>query len=185
MYSVSWQQYRWYIVDAGNFNWNNVTFPFSPSREGYHGLVFGDHFSPASPNGNMHLSSRQGWKVYGTSGLQSALSILIFSFWVLRHFSLRMDRHIANTLALAKVLRSHPGVERVIYPGLPDNPYHELAKKYLPKGPGGVLSFILRDNKGLAFRLVEHLNGKPPGKCRRYQDTYHTAFRHNTFTAKP
>jgi O-acetylhomoserine (thiol)-lyase len=48
-------------------------------------------------------------------------------------------------------------VERVNYPGLPDSPHHNLAQKYLPKGAGGVLSFVLRAEKSKAARLVEHL----------------------------
>ena len=67
-----------------------------------------------------------------------------------------MERHIQNTLALAKWLESHPGVEKVNYPGSPGNPYHELAKKYLPKGAGGVLSFVLKAEKSKAVKLVEH-----------------------------
>jgi len=67
-----------------------------------------------------------------------------------------MERHVQNTLALATWLEAHPGVEKVTYPGLSGNPYHELAKKYLPKGAGGVLSFVLKANKSRAVRLVEH-----------------------------
>ena len=74
----------------------------------------------------------------------------------LETLSLRMERHIQNTLALAKWLEAHPGVEKVNYPGLTDSHYHELAKKYLPKGAGGVLSFILKANKSRAVKLVEH-----------------------------
>jgi O-acetylhomoserine (thiol)-lyase len=68
-----------------------------------------------------------------------------------------MERHVENTLALARWLESHPGVEKVNYPGLPGNPYNELAKKYLPKGAGGVLSFVLKSDKDKAAKLVEHL----------------------------
>ena len=59
----------------------------------------------------------------------------------LETLSLRMERHIQNTLALAKWLEAHPGVEKVNYPGLPGNPYYALAKKYLPKGAGGGSEF--------------------------------------------
>jgi O-acetylhomoserine (thiol)-lyase len=68
-----------------------------------------------------------------------------------------MERTIQNTLELAKWLEEHPGVERVNYPGLPGNPNYELAKKYLPKGAGGVLSFVLKAEKEKASKLVEHL----------------------------
>jgi len=67
-----------------------------------------------------------------------------------------MERHIQNTLVLAKWLEAQPGVEKVNYPGLKGSPYHELAKKYLPKGAGGVLSFILKAKKSQAVKLVEY-----------------------------
>jgi O-acetylhomoserine (thiol)-lyase len=69
-----------------------------------------------------------------------------------------MDRHVENTLALAKWLQSNKWVEKVNYPGLEVNPYHALAKKYLPKGAGGVLSFVLKAEKSRATKLVEYLN---------------------------
>ena len=75
----------------------------------------------------------------------------------LETLSLRMERHVQNTLALAQWLEAHPGVEKVNYPGLKGNPYHALAKKYLPKGAGGVLSFVLKAEKSKAVRLVEYL----------------------------
>ena len=67
-----------------------------------------------------------------------------------------MERHVQNTLALAQWLQSQSAVEKVNYPGLPGNQSHELAKKYLPKGAGGVLSFTLKAEKSKAARLVEH-----------------------------
>ena len=74
----------------------------------------------------------------------------------LETLSLRMERHIQNTLALAQWLSAQECVEKVNYPGLTDNPQNKLAGKYLPKGAGGVLSFVLRAGKSKAVRLVEH-----------------------------
>ena len=68
-----------------------------------------------------------------------------------------MDRHIENTLALAKWLQNHPKVESVNYPGLEGNPSYENAKKYLPKGAGGVLSFNVKGDKDTANQLVNKL----------------------------
>jgi O-acetylhomoserine (thiol)-lyase len=68
-----------------------------------------------------------------------------------------MERHIENTLALAKWLEQHPQVESVNYPGLPSSKHHELSKKYLPKGAGGVLSFTLKGSKENAIKLVDSL----------------------------
>jgi len=63
---------------------------------------------------------------------------------------------VQNTLALAKWLESHPGVENVNYPGLESNVNNKLAQKYLPKVAGGVLSFVLKADKSRAKKLVEY-----------------------------
>jgi O-acetylhomoserine/O-acetylserine sulfhydrylase len=145
------------ITDAGNFNWNNGNFPvFTQPAEGYHGKIFGEIFSQTSPLGNIAFIVKA--RVEGLRDLGPAISPFN-SFLLLQGLetlSLRMERHIQNTLALAKWLEAHPGVERVNYPGLAGNPYHELAKKYLPKGAGGVLSFVLKGEKEKTVRLVEH-----------------------------
>jgi O-acetylhomoserine/O-acetylserine sulfhydrylase len=146
------------IVDGANFNWNNGRFPvFTEPSEGYHGFVFGEKFSPSSPEGNIAFIVKA--RVEGLRDLGPALSPFNSFLFLqgLETLSLRMERHIQNTLALAKWLDANPAVEKVTYPGLPGNPHHELAKKYLPKGAGGVLSFILKANKEKASKLVEHL----------------------------
>jgi O-acetylhomoserine/O-acetylserine sulfhydrylase len=146
------------ITDAGNFDWNNGRFPvFTEPAEGYHGKIFGEIFSKDSPAGNIAFIVKA--RVEGLRDLGPAISPFN-SFMLLQGLetlSLRMERHVSNTLALAQWLRAHPAVEQVNYPGLPGNPYHELAKKYLPKGAGGVLSFILKAERSKAVRLVEHL----------------------------
>jgi O-acetylhomoserine/O-acetylserine sulfhydrylase len=145
------------ITDAGNFNWANGNFPiFTEPSEGYHGIVFGDLFSEKSAGGNIPFIVKA--RVEGLRDLGPAISPFN-SFLLLQGLetlSLRMERHVQNTLALAEWLRSLPFVEKVNYPGLPGNQCHELAKKYLPKGAGGVLSFILKAEKSKAERLVEH-----------------------------
>lgn len=146
------------IVDAANFNWNNGRFPvFTQPAEGYHGLVFGDIFSPSSPSGNIAFIVKA--RVEGLRDIGPAISPFnSFLFLMgLETLSLRMDRHVQNTLELAKWLKVHPGVEKVNYPGLQGNTYNELARKYLPKGAGGVLSFVLKADKEKAARLVEYL----------------------------
>ncbi len=146
------------ITDAGNFNWNNGNFQvFTEPAEGYHGKIFGDIFNQNSPAGNIAFIVKA--RVEGLRDLGPAISPFN-SFLLLQGLetlSLRMERHIQNTLALAQWLEAHPGVEKVNYPGLPGNPYNKLAKKYLPKGAGGVLSFVLKAEKSRAVRLVEHL----------------------------
>jgi len=146
------------IIDGGNFNWNNGRFPvFTEPSKGYHGIVFGDIFSQSSPSGNIAFIVKA--RVEGLRDLGPAISPFNSFLFLqgLETLSLRMERHVANTLLLAKWLEAHPAVERVNYPGLAGNPHHELAKKYLPKGAGGVLSFILKADSAKAAKLVEHL----------------------------
>jgi len=146
------------ITDAGNFNWNNGNFPvFTEPAEGYHGLIFGDIFSQTSAAGNIAFIVKA--RVEGLRDLGPAISPFNSFLLIqgLETLSLRMERHIQNTLALAKWLEAHPAVEKVNYPGLSGNPYNTLARKYLPKGAGGVLSFILKAEKSKAVKLVEHL----------------------------
>jgi O-acetylhomoserine (thiol)-lyase len=68
-----------------------------------------------------------------------------------------MDRHVENTLALARWLLKHPGVKQVNYPGLESSPHYANARKYLPRGAGGVLSFTVKGDKEKATRLVDSL----------------------------
>lgn len=145
------------ITDGGNFNWNNGNFPvFTEPAEGYHGKIFGDIFNQTSPAGNIAFIVKA--RVEGLRDLGPSISPFN-SFLLLQGLetlSLRMERHIENTLALAKWLEAHPGVAKVNYPGLASSPYNKLAKKYLPKGAGGVLSFVLKADKARMTRLVEH-----------------------------
>ncbi|MCE5346876.1 MAG: O-acetylhomoserine aminocarboxypropyltransferase/cysteine synthase [Bacteroidales bacterium] len=146
------------ITDAGNFDWNNGKFPvFSEPSEGYHGFIFGEKFSRDSPTGNIAFIMKARVEALRDQGPAISPFNSFLLIQGLETLSLRMDRHVENTLALAKWLEANPAVEEVIYPGLPGNPYHELAKKYLPKGAGGVLSFVLKAEKSKAVKLVEHL----------------------------
>lgn len=146
------------ITDAGNFNWNNGKFPmFTEPSEGYHGFVFGEKYSSSSPSGNIAFIVKA--RVEGLRDIGPSISPFN-SFLLLQGLetlSLRMERIIQNTLALALWLQSHPLVEKVNYPGLPGNPDYELALKYLPRGAGGVLSFILKTDRDTASKLVDHL----------------------------
>jgi O-acetylhomoserine (thiol)-lyase len=146
------------IVDGGNFNWGNGKFrQFSEPSEGYHGLVFWDVFGSNGPFGNIAYIIRA--RVEGLRDMGPALSPFnaFLLLQGLETLSLRVQRTVENTLALAQWLQSHPAVEQVIYPGLPGHPSHENAKKYLRHGFGGVLSFTLKGGKEQATRLVENL----------------------------
>jgi O-acetylhomoserine/O-acetylserine sulfhydrylase len=146
------------IVDAGNFNWANGKFPqFTEPSEGYHGLVFWDVFGEAGPFGNIAFAIRarvEGLRDYGSS-LSPFNAFLLLQG--LETLSLRVQRHVDNALALAEWLSRHPKVVSVDYPGLPGNPYHHLAKKYLKHGYGGVLSFLVKGGKEAADQVVNHV----------------------------
>lgn len=146
------------IVDGGNFNWGNGKFPqFSEPSEGYHGLNFWEVFGADGPFGNIAFAIRA--RVEGLRDFGPALSPFN-SFLLLQGLetlSLRVDRTVENTLALAQWLEQHEQVESVNYPGLESSKYHELAKKYLKRGFGGVLSFKLKGDKQQAETLVNSL----------------------------
>src|SRR5205814_2341229 len=71
---------------------------------------------------------------------------------------LRMDRHVANALGVARFLETHPGVEWVRYSGLESSPYRRLVEKYLPKGAGAVFSFGIKGGRDAGRRFIESLN---------------------------
>jgi O-acetylhomoserine (thiol)-lyase len=146
------------IVDSGNYNWGNGKFPqFTEPSEGYHGLKFWETFGSESPFGNIAFIIKarvEGLRDLGPS--QSPFNSFLF-VQGLETLSLRIERHVENTLALATWLQKHPKVDQVIYPGLEDSPHYKLAKKYLPRGAGGVLSFTLKGKKEKAIRLVDNL----------------------------
>ncbi len=146
------------IVDAGNFNWGNGKFPgFTEPSEGYHGLKYWDIFNSDGPFGNIAFIIKA--RVEGLRDIGPAQSPFNSFLLVqgLETLSLRMERHIQNTLALAKWLEKHPKVASVNYPGLESNPSYQLAQKYLPKGAGGVLSFDVKGDKDAAIKVVDSL----------------------------
>lgn len=146
------------IVDAGTFNWGNGKFPgFTEPSEGYHGLKYWDIFNFDGPFGNIAFIIKA--RVEGLRDIGPAQSPFNSFLLVqgLETLSLRMERHIQNTLALAQWLEKHPKVKSVNYPGLKSSPSYELAKKYLPKGAGGVLSFEVKGDKEAAGKVVDSL----------------------------
>jgi len=146
------------IVDAGTYNWGNGKFPgFTEPSEGYHGLKYWDVFNFDGPFGNIAFIIKarvEGLRDYGAA-ISPFNSFLLIQG--LETLSLRMDKHVENTLALAKWLDEHPKVDSVNYPGLENHPSYENAKKYLPKGAGGVLSLIVKGDKETANQVVNNL----------------------------
>ena len=146
------------IVDGGNFNWGNGKYPaFSEPSEGYHGLVFWDVFGTNGPFGNIAFNIRarvEGLRDFGPSLSPNNAFLLLQGVETL---SYRVQRHVDNALAVATWLENHPQVEKVNYPGLASSPYHNLAKKYLRNGFGGVLSFEVKGGKEAATRFIDSL----------------------------
>ncbi|MCF3108972.1 O-acetylhomoserine aminocarboxypropyltransferase/cysteine synthase [Niabella sp. CC-SYL272] len=154
------------IVDGGNYNWGNGKFPqFSEPSEGYHGLNFWQVFGEGNPLGLPNIAFAIRARVEGLRDFGPALSPFN-SFLLLQGLetlSLRVQRTVDNALALAEWLEQHDKVEFVWYPGLESSPYHNLAKKYLTNGFGGVLQFGIKGGieNGRSFinnlKLVSHL----------------------------
>lgn len=146
------------IVDAGNFNWGNGKFPlFTEPNDSYHGLVFWDTFGANSPFGNIAFIIKarvEGLRDWGAT-ISPFNSFLLIQG--LETLSLRMERHIQNTQALAEWLEKHPKVEYVNYPGLKSNKYYENAQKYLTKGAGGVLTFKVKGDAANGDKLINNL----------------------------
>jgi len=146
------------IVDSGKFNWGNGKFPaFTEPSESYHGLVFWDAFGADSRFGNIAFNIRarvEGLRDWGCV-ISPFNSFLLLQG--LETLSLRMERHVQNALELAHWLQTLPAVEYVNYPGLENNPYHEMAKKYLKKGFGGVLAFKLKGDASMADKFINNL----------------------------
>ncbi len=146
------------IVDGGNYDWGNGKFPqFSEPSEGYHGLVFSDVFGINGPFGNIQFIIRA--RVEGLRDFGPAISPFN-SFLLLQGLetlSLRVQKHLDNTLEIARWLELHPQVEKVNYPGLITSPSHHLAKKYLKNGFGAVLSFQIKGDADKANQFIDSL----------------------------
>ena len=146
------------IVDGGNFNWGNGKYPaFTEPSEGYHGLKFWEVFGTDGPFGNIAFIIRarvEGLRDYGPAISPFNSFQLIQG---LETLSLRVERHVQNTEKLALWLQNHPKVATVLYPGLKSDENHALASKYLKKGAGAVLSFVLKGSKENAIQLVSNL----------------------------
>lgn len=146
------------IIDGANYNWGNGKFKqFSEPSEGYHGLVFNDVFGENGPFGNIQFGIRA--RVEGLRDFGPALSP--FNSFLLTQgletLSLRVQRHVDNTLEIAQWLENHPQVEKVSYPGLKSHAYHNNAQKYLKNGYGAVLSFKIKGDAQKANDFIDSL----------------------------
>lgn len=146
------------VLDSGRFDFS--TFPTIAAPDpAYHDLKFYETFGHYG-----FLMKVRTVTVRDTGAALSPFNAFLL-IQGLETLSLRMDRHVQNAHAAAKFLSEHPKVAYVAYAGLPDSPYHALAQKYTPKGPGAVFTFGLKsDNPRLAgktfiesLHLISHL----------------------------
>lgn len=130
------------LVESGKFPWDNGNFPgmLEPSR-GYHGIKFFETF------GDFGYTMRARCEVLRTMGPSLSPFNSFLFLQGLETLPVRMERHVANTQAVAEFLEGHEAVSWVGYPGLKSSSYYQLASKYFPKGAGGVLNFGLKGGK--------------------------------------
>lgn len=143
------------IVDSGNFDWlaHAEKFPgLCTPDESYHGLTYAEKFGQAGAF--ITKCTAQLMRDLGcTQSPQSAFYLNLG----LESLHVRMERHCSNALAIAEFLQTHPAVEKVTYCDLPSSPYYELAKKYLPKGSCGVVTFEIKGGRQAAEVFMKHL----------------------------
>lgn len=141
------------LVDAGRFDWfASDKFPtMTEPYAGYHGIVFAEEYGPA---GFVMRARAEGLRDFGAAMSPSNAFYLLQGVETL---PVRMDRHVSNTGKIAEFLAGHESVAWVNYPGLEDHPDHETAKKYMPKGPGSVLSFGVKGGRKAGAKFIESL----------------------------
>ena len=131
------------VVESGKFPWDNGRFPdMTQPSKGYHGVRFYETF------GDFGFTMKARMETARTLGP----TLAPMSAWLLLQgietLPVRMDRHVQNAQRIAGHLAAHPRVAWVNYPGLADSPYYALARKYLPRGAGGILSFGVKPPRG-------------------------------------
>lgn len=140
------------IVDGGNFNFkgNPRYASFNEPDESYHGLVYAD--LPAAP-----FATKCRAQMVRDMGAVMSPQNAFLSWLGCDTLALRMERHSSNANKVAAYLAKHPKIDWVWHASLPDNRYHALARKYLPEGTGGMLSFGIRGDVSQAAKFMESL----------------------------
>lgn len=142
------------IVDGGRFDWAaSPRFPeFVEPDDSYHGLVYTQAFGKAAYIVKARVQLMRDMGMCQTP--QGAFYINLG----LETLPMRMEKHCANALRLAQWLSGHEKVGEVLYPGLTSSPCHALARKYLPKGCSGVVSFTLKGGREAGARFIDALD---------------------------
>ena len=139
------------IVDGGKFDYfQNDKFPgFTKPDASYHGLVFGKLPAPFVTRVRALLLRDEG------------ACISPFNAWVLLQgletLSLRVERHVFNTLKVIDYLKTQPLVKKINHPSLPDHPNHDLYERYFPNGAGSIFTFEIDGGQQTAWDFIDHL----------------------------
>ena len=143
------------IVDSGRFNWmeHKEKYPgLTEPDESYHGIVYAEKFGQEGA----FITKATSQLMRDLGSIQSPQHAFYLNLG-LESLHVRMQRHVENGQAVAEFLASHPKVKKVSYPGLPGDPYHALAEKYLPRGGCGVVSFEIEGGRSAAEEFMKKL----------------------------
>ncbi len=140
------------VVDSGKFNWNNGKFPeLTTPDESYHGVVYTEQFGNAAFITKLRVQLVRDFGV-----APSAMNAFLLNMG-LETLHLRMERHCENAMKVAKFLESNDKISWVNYPKLESNEYYDLARKYLPNGACGVISFGIKGGREAAVKFMDSL----------------------------
>lgn len=141
------------IVDSGNFDWAaSGKFPeFTTPDESYHGVVYTEHFGKAA-----FIAKARVQMMRDLGAAPAPMNGFLLNMGM-ETLHVRMERHCANALRVAKFLQENENVEWVEYPGLEGNKYYSLAQKYMPGGSCGVISFAVKGGREAAVKFMDSL----------------------------
>ncbi|MDR1396096.1 MAG: aminotransferase class I/II-fold pyridoxal phosphate-dependent enzyme, partial [Deltaproteobacteria bacterium] len=143
------------VVDRGVFNWQDPKFTlYNEPDKGYHGLRFGHDLGALNPVAFALRLRTVGLRNQGPTLAPDAAWLFLQG---VESLPLRMIRHCQNAMAVSEYLKAHPKVTWVRYPGLPGDPAHDLAKKYLPEGAGGMVVFGVRGGAEAAVKVADNI----------------------------
>ena len=141
------------IVDSGKFDWSvGGRYPeLTTPDDSYHGVVYTESFDPAA-----YVTKARVQMLRDMGNTMSPMAAFLLNLG-LETLALRMERHCANALTVAKFLEQHECVDWVDYPLLPGNAQYDLAKKYLPDGACGVISVGIKGGRAAATKFLDNL----------------------------
>lgn len=143
------------IVDSGHFDWmaHVDKFPgLTTPDESYHGITYAEQFG----QGGAYITKATAQLMRDLGPIQSPQNAFYLNMG-LESLAVRMPRHCQNAQTVAEFLENHPMITWVNYPGLKSNKYYERAKKYMPNGSCGVISFGVKGGRKAAEEFMKHL----------------------------